>query len=144
MFFLFQCGISTQNNGTSIATIANQPVTTASQESGTSVPITTRDDETMADNQSSKVTDSEMGITTDTVSPPMTIQEDNTSTNCQESEVNLQECDTTIITALGAVIGVLVAVQAATLIVLLCVIKRKQPTRLKPKYTHVIYINSIC
>ena len=74
---------------------------------------------------------------------PMTTQEDNTSTNCQESKVNLQECDTTIITALGAVIGVLVALLAATLIVLPCVIKRKLPTRLKPKYVHVIYKSSI-
>ena len=97
----------------------------------------------MADNQSSKVTDSEMGITTNTVSPPMTMQEDNTSTGCQESEVNLQECDTTIIIALGAVIGVLVTLQAATLIVLLCVIKRKLSSRLKPKYAHVIYKSSI-
>ena len=60
-------------------------------------------------------------------------------------EMDIKECDTTITSVLGAVVFVLVTLQAVTLTgwtVSCCVIKRQQSTRLKPRYTYTYHLHN--
>ena len=53
------------------------------------------------------------------------------------NKMDTKECDTAITTVLGAVIGVLVTLQAVTLTTwtVSCCVKRQQSTTLKSRYT---------